>query len=89
MITLFSKPDEDTLSESSGTVHLCDQDVGIAVVPITSVHSVVAMFPDMQVDTSGHISLTGRYSLMRHPYIDVAQFTGDPSFSEEGDREAD
>ena len=87
MITLFSEPDEDTLSESSGTVHLCDQDVGIAVVPITSVHSVVAMFPNMQVDTLGHISLTGRYSLMQHPYIDVAQFTGNLSFSEEGDRE--
>jgi hypothetical protein len=30
------------------------------------------MFPDMQVDSSGHISLTGKFSLMRHPYIDVA-----------------
>ena len=43
------------------------------------------MFPDMQVDLSGDISLTGWFSLMQHPYIKVVQFTGDHTFE---DREA-
>ena len=85
MVELFSKADEDVLSESNGTVYLCDAHERIAVISITSIFSVVAMFPDMQVDLSGDISLTGRFSLMRHPYIEVVQFTGDHTFE---DREA-
>jgi hypothetical protein len=75
MVKVFSGPDEAILSSSSGTVYLCspvEGREGVVVVPITAIHSVVAMFPDMQVDSSGHISLTGKFSLMRHPYIDVA-----------------
>ena len=85
MVELFSEPDGDILSESNGTVYLCDPRESIAVMSITSIFSVVAMFPDMQVDLSGDISLTGRFSLMRHPYIEVVQFTGDHTFE---DREA-
>jgi hypothetical protein len=47
MINLFSEPEEDILSESSGTVYLCDEHNGVAVVSITSIHSIVSMFPDM------------------------------------------
>jgi hypothetical protein len=41
------------------------------------------MFPDTQVDSLGSISLTGKFSLMRHPYIEVAQFTDDQSFEDD------
>ena len=83
MVELFSEPDVEVLSESSGTVYLCDPRESIAVLSIKSVHSVVAMFPDMQADPSGNISLTGKFSLIRHPYIEVAQFTDDQTFEDE------
>jgi hypothetical protein len=82
MVDLFSEPDEDTLSDLSGTVYLCDQHICIAVLPITAIHSVVAMFPDTHINTSGQISLTGKYSLMRHPYAEVARFTNDLSLGD-------
>jgi hypothetical protein len=41
MINLFSKPEEDILSESSGTVYLCNEHNGVAVVSITAIHSIV------------------------------------------------
>lgn len=47
---------------------------------IMSIHLVVAMFPDMQVDPLGAISVTGKFSLMQQPYIEVVQFSGDDSF---------
>lgn len=80
MVELFSEPDVDILADSSGTVHLCNPNKGVTVVSIMSIHSVVAMFPDMQVNPSGAISVTGKFSLMQHPYIKVAQFSGDNSF---------
>ena len=83
MAELFSDPDAEVLSESSGTVYLCNPRERITLLPITSIYSVVAMFPDIQVDLSGNISVTGRFSLMRHPYIDVAKFTSDQSFDDE------
>ena len=85
MIDLFSEPDEEILSESSGTVYLCNEHSSVAVVSITAIHSIVSMFPDTQVDPSGDISLTGKFSLMRHPYIEVAEFTSNRSFEDEGD----
>jgi hypothetical protein len=83
MVELFSEPDADILSESSGTVSLCDPRESVAVISIKSVHSVVSMFPDTQVDSLGSISLTGKFSLMRHPYIEVAQFTDNQSFEDD------
>jgi hypothetical protein len=86
MINLFSKPEEDILSESSGTVYLCDEHNDIAVVSITAIHSIVSMFPDMQVNPSGDILLRGKFSLMQHPYTKVAEFTSDHSFKDKGDK---
>jgi hypothetical protein len=83
MVEIFSKPDADIVSESTGTVYLCNPQEGIAVVSIMLVHSVVAMFPDTQVEPSGNITLTGKFSLMQHPYIEVAQFTSDNFFEDE------
>lgn len=61
-------------------VYLCDENNGIAVMSITSIHSIVSIFPDMHADPSGDISLTGKFSLMRHPYTEVMQFTSDHTF---------
>ena len=83
MAELFSEPDAEVLSESSGTVYLCDQRECLALLPITSIHSVIAMFSDTQVDLLGNISVTGRFSLMRHPYVEVAEFTSDQTFDDE------
>ena len=83
MAELFSEPDAEVLSESSGTVYLCDQWECLALLPITSIHSVIAMFSDTQVDLLGNISVTGRFSLMRHPYVEVAEFTSDQTFDDE------
>jgi hypothetical protein len=82
MVNLFSEPDEDMLSDSSGTVYLCDQHIRIAVLPITAIHSVVAMFPNTHVDTLGQISLPGKYSLMQHLYAKVVWFTNDLSLGD-------
>lgn len=87
MINLFSGPDAGILAESSGTVYLCSPLLGregVAVVPISAVHSVVSMFPEMQVDQSGNISTSGKFSLMRHAYIELARFTPDGLFEEGG-----
>jgi Transposase family tnp2 len=84
MIDLFSEPEEDILSDSSGTVYLCNEHSCVAVVSIAAIHSIVSMFPDTQVDPSGDISLTGKFSLMRHPYTEVAKFTSDRTFEDEG-----
>ena len=83
MVELFSEPDEDIFTESSGTVYLCSPRESITLLPITSIHAVVAMFPDTQVDLEGNISDTGKFSLMRHPYIEVAEFICDQTFDDE------
>ena len=59
------------------TVYLCNAHDSVMVIPVTLICSVVAMFPNTQVDPSGHISLTGKFSLMCHPYLEVVQFTKD------------
>lgn len=92
MVSLFSKPDPEILLESSGAVHLCDQITGcggVAVIPITAVHSVVAMIPEMRVEPSGQITLTGKFSLMRHAYLEVARFANDVLSEEDEERDDD
>jgi hypothetical protein len=64
MAELFSEPDADILLELSGTVHLCNPHESITVISITSIHSIVAMFPNTQINPLWDISLTGKFSLM-------------------------
>jgi hypothetical protein len=90
MVSLFSLPDEDILSVSSHTVYLCDPLVGregLAVVSITDIYSVVAMFPDMKASQDGTITPTGKYALMRHAYIELAHFSSGNLFDEDNDNE--
>ena len=90
MVSLFSLPDEDILLVSSHTVYLCDPLVGregLAVVSITDIYSVVAMFPDMKASQDGTITPTGKYALMRHAYIELAHFSSGDLFDEDNDDE--
>ncbi|KAM6489218.1 hypothetical protein JOM56_015388, partial [Amanita muscaria] len=48
MVSLFSDPDSTLLSESSGTVFLCDtlgSISGLKVIPLKLIKTVVSMFP--------------------------------------------
>lgn len=88
MLRFFSMPDEGILADSSGTVYLCDQldgPEGIVILPITSIHTVVSMFPEMEVSPTGQISLTGKFSLMHHTFIELSMFSSDGLFNKDYD----
>ena len=84
MVNLFSKPDENVLLASSGMVYLCDPLQGLVVVAISSIRSVVAMFPEMVINEDGKVERTGKFSLMRHAYIELAKYSPD-GFANEGE----
>jgi hypothetical protein len=87
MVKLFSEPHTEVLSGSSGTVYLCNPCKRVVAISIASICLVVAMFPDMCIDQLGDISLTGNFSLMQHPYLEVAKFTNNNSFEDDEDNE--
>ncbi|KAH9050836.1 hypothetical protein EDB87DRAFT_1696226 [Lactarius vividus] len=81
MVSLFSKPDPEILLESSGAVHLCDQITGcggVAVIPITAVHSVVAMIPEIpyHIDRRGERNVPKQY--LKGAFWQTEQ--GDPGY---------
>jgi hypothetical protein len=88
MLSLFSTADQDILADSSDTVYLCDPldgPEGLAVVPVTAIRSVVSMFPEMEVNPACQISLTGKFSLMRHAYIELSTYASDGLFKDDYD----
>lgn len=87
MARLFTMPDQRILLDSCDTVYLCDPwegREGLAVIPISSIRSVVAMFPEMVINAEGQIERTGKFSLMRHAYIELAKYSTD-GFDEDSD----
>jgi hypothetical protein len=89
MVTLFSMPDEDILSDSSHSVYLCEAlnlHEGLVVIPITDIYSVV-MFPESMVSEVGNITLTGKFALMRHAYIKLVPFSSGGLFDEDDNNE--
>ena len=84
MVNLFSLPDKNILLASSRTVYLCDPLQGLVVVPISSIRSVVAMFPEMIIIEDGKVERTGKFSLMRHAYIELAKYSPE-GFANEGE----
>jgi hypothetical protein len=86
MVTLFSPPDSALLDESSGALYLCDSLDHTMVVPVSAIHSVVSMFPELQVTPTGQIHRTNKFSLMRHPLIELAQYRTDV-FGKDDDEE--
>src|SRR6266702_4698631 len=88
MVSLFSLPDTEVLSDSSGTVYLCkplSAPEGLVVLPVTAILSVVSMFPEMRVSEDGVISETGKFSLMRHVFIELAHFSDGGLFDDDDD----
>lgn len=79
LVNLFSIPDEELLKESSGTVYLSkyiDEPESLWVFSIKSIHSVVSMFPDIKVNSIGAIESSGKFSLLRHPFLALAERQG-------------
>jgi hypothetical protein len=66
VVNLFSFPDATLLSHSSQTIYLCNALEGvdaIRVIPITSIKSVVSMFPDLKVTPDGTVVDTQKFAL--------------------------
>jgi len=61
------------MEESSGTVYLSDPLDDPAVIQITSIKTLVSMFPELQVTTTGDITRTGKFSLMRNAFLELAK----------------
>jgi hypothetical protein len=92
MVSLFSMPDEEILSDSSQSVYLCealDLHEGLVVIPIMDIYLVIAMFPESTVSEAGDILLTGKFVLMRHAYIKLAPFSSGGLFDKDDDNEGD
>lgn len=92
VVKLFSLPDATLLSQSSQTVYLCNALEGqdaIKVIPITSIKSVVSMFPDFKVTPDGELIDTQRFALLRHPFIELARYNSEGMFDEEDDDNTD
>jgi hypothetical protein len=92
IVELFSFPDADLLSQSSQTVYLCntlDAQDAIRVIPITSIKSVVSMFPDMKVTSDGKLVNTQKFALLRHPFIELTKYNTEGLFDDEDDEDAD
>jgi hypothetical protein len=87
MVTLFSPPDAVVLDQSSSAVYLCDRFDIPQVIPVTSIKTVVSMVPELQVKSDGEIVPTTKFSLLRHPFIDLAKFRGDGLFDNEDDED--
>ena len=85
---MFSLPDASILADSSGTVYLSEPlsvREGLVVISVTTIHSVVSMFPDMRATEDGRILETGKFSLMHHAFLELADFSNGELFEEEDD----
>jgi len=92
VINLFSFPDVTLLSHSSQTVYLCNALEcvdAIRVIPITSIKSVVSMFPDLKVTPDGMVVDTQKFALLRHPFIALAKYNTDGLFDDEDDEDTE
>ena len=92
VINLFSFPDTTLLFQSSQTVYLYNtlegQDV-IKVIPITSIKSVISMFPDLKVTPEGELGDTQKFALLRHLFIELAKYNTEGLFDKEDDDDTD
>jgi hypothetical protein len=88
MVSLFSLPDPDIFADSSETVYLSEPlslPDGLLVIPVTVIHSVVSMFPEMRIADGGLIVETGKFSLMRRAFLELAEFSNGELFDDDDD----
>ena len=86
MVLLFSLPDARVFADSSKTVYLSkplSAQEGLAVIPVTAIHSVVSMFPELCATEDGRILETGNFSLMCHAFLELALFSNSKLFDED------
>lgn len=90
VVNLFSLPDVTLLTQSSQTIYICDAlegDEMIRVIPITSIKSVVSMFPDLKVTLEGEVVDIQKFALLRHSLIELAKYNTEGLFDEKDDRD--
>ena len=90
VVNLFSLPDVTLLTQSSQTIYLCNALEGkeaIQVVPITSIKSIVFMFPDLKVTPDMELVDTQKFALLWHPLIELAKYNTEGLFDEEDNDE--
>ena len=83
---MFSLPDAGVLADSSEMVYLSEPlsaHEGLVVIPVTAIHSVISMFPEMCATEDGRILESGKFSLMRHTFLELAPFSNGELFEEE------
>ena len=88
IVNMFSFHNATLLSQSSQTVYLCDALEGvdaIRVILITSIKSVVSMFPDLKVTPDGELVETKKFALLQHPFIGLAKYNTEGLFDEQDD----
>jgi hypothetical protein len=88
MVLLFSLLDPQIFADSSETVYLSEplsaQD-GLMMIPVTPIHSVMSMFLEMQVTKDRRILEMGKFSLMQHAFLELAQFSNGELFEDDDD----
>ena len=90
VVNLFSLPDVTLLTQSSQTIYICDAlegDEMIRVIPITSIKSVVSMFPDLKVTLEGEVVDIQKFALLRHSLIELAKYNTEGLFDEKDDHD--
>ena len=90
VVNLFSLPDATLLAQSSQTIYLWNALEGkeaIRVVPISSIKSVISMFPDLKVTLEGELVDTQKFALLRHPLIELAKYNTEGLFDDKDDDE--
>ena len=90
VVNLFSLPDLTLLTQSSQTVYLCNALEGeeaIRVIPVTSIRSVVSMFPNLKVTSEGELVDTQKFALLWHLLIEFAKHNAEGLFDEEDNDE--
>jgi hypothetical protein len=88
MVSLFSLPDPDIFADSSETVYLSEPlspPDGLLVILVTAIHSVILMFPEMHIADGGLMVETGKFSLMCHAFLELAEFSNGELFDDDDD----
>ena len=88
MIRLFSLPDPQVFMDSSKMVYLSKLLSGsgsLIAIPVTAIHSIVMMIPEMAITEGGRITETGKFSLMHHAFLKLAQFSNSELFEDDSE----
>jgi hypothetical protein len=86
LVLLFSLPDPQVFVDLSKTVYLSQPlspKDGLVIIPVSAIHLVVSMFPEMCATEDGRILEIGKFSLMHHAFLKLAEFSNGELFDED------